>query len=191
MLLLGVVQAQAAGDVSFGSYDLLQTEILTGTQASVTFSSLGDYATDYQHLQIRWVARDTAAFAQREVDIRINADSTTSYSSHRLAVIPGAGLISEAFASKTLLDNLVRIPANTETADIYGAGVIDILDPYETTKNTTFRLLGGFAGVSENTIALSSSAFLKTDAVSSVQFIAASGYAIGSRFSLYGLKASV
>jgi hypothetical protein len=40
MLLLGVLaaQAEAAAPAAAGSYDLLETEILTGTQASVTFT---------------------------------------------------------------------------------------------------------------------------------------------------------
>jgi hypothetical protein len=42
--------------VSLGSYDLLETEILTGTQASVEFTSLDSY-TDYQHFQIRGTLR--------------------------------------------------------------------------------------------------------------------------------------
>jgi hypothetical protein len=57
MLLLGVLQAQAAGQVAAGSFDLLETQVLTSSAASVTFSSLSTYAADYQHLQIRIVSK--------------------------------------------------------------------------------------------------------------------------------------
>ena len=62
MLLLGVLaaQAEAAAPAGVAAYDLLETEILTGSQASVTFSSLGDYASDYQHLQVRGAIMTTA-----------------------------------------------------------------------------------------------------------------------------------
>jgi hypothetical protein len=77
MLLLGVLaaQAEAAAPAAAGSYDLLETEILTGTQASVTFSSLNStYGADYQHLQLRIVTRDNRGISGTN-NIRLQVNS--------------------------------------------------------------------------------------------------------------------
>jgi hypothetical protein len=185
MLLLGVVQAQAAGDVSFGSYDLLATEILTSATSSVTFSSLGDYAADYQHLQIRTVARSTRADNGDYLKFWFNADTSTSYRMHHIRGT-GSTVSSTTFGSAAFIENL-RVPANNETANSFGAGVTDILDPFESSKNTTIRGLGGSAPFNE--IGLYSGAYFKTDSITSISIGAANGsLAQYSRLSLYGIR---
>jgi hypothetical protein len=189
MLLLGVVQAQAAGDVSFGSYDLLQTEILTGTQASVTFSSLGDYATDYQHLQMRITARTDLADVADTMRIRFNSDSGSNYTQHNLRG-NGSTVASSGSSSQTQADFAIATSA-TATANNFSAQVTDILDPFETTKYTTMRTLHGISQ-SFNSIRLISNLWMDTSAVDSILIFADSGdFVSGCRFSLYGLKASV
>ena len=187
MLLLGVVQAQAAGDVSFGSYDLLATEILTSTAASVTFSSLGDYAANYQHLQLRFAARlDLSGSTSNVLAIRANGISSSSYSAHQLNG-DGSVVESAAFTSATSM-RLGRITAASATADNFGAGVIDILDPYSSSKNTTFR---GFTGIGSELVTLYSGLFINTASITSLELlpVTSSNYISGSRFSLYGIKA--
>jgi hypothetical protein len=76
------------------------------------------------------------------------------------------------------------------SANQYGAMVIDILDPFETTKNTVIRALGGFAS---SEISLNSGVWLNTAALTSLTFSKYGengGYETGSRFSLYGIKAA-
>jgi hypothetical protein len=185
MLLLGVVQAQAAGDVSFGSYDLLATEILTGSAASVTFSSLGDYATDYQHLQIRSVTKNTSNDFSDNFFMQFNGVTTSSYAHHRLF---GNGSSVSSFASSSQTSMVAGRFARS-TGNDFASGVIDILDPFETTKNTTIRAFYG--SFDSAAVVLNSGLFAQTNAVSSIN-ISGGGvnFAIGSRFSLYGLKAA-
>jgi hypothetical protein len=52
---LGILSAAGAGGGVAGDYELISSEILGTTAASVTFSSLGDYSSTYKHLQIRAV----------------------------------------------------------------------------------------------------------------------------------------
>jgi hypothetical protein len=186
MLLLGVVQAQAAGDVSFGSYDLLATEILTTTATTITFSGLSTYAADYQHLQLRYIARGTTA--QNAPVLRFNG--VTSFSSYRGHLLQGDG----SSVSSAALQNSDRqgmqistIAKSTDAANEFGGAVLDILDPFETTKNTTIRSLGGTSYL----LQFFSGVYLSTDALTSLtmSFFAEAGtYGIGSRFSLYGLR---
>jgi hypothetical protein len=187
MLLLGVVQAQAAGDVSFGSYDLLATEILAGTAASVTFSSLGDYATDYQHLQIRYTARGTNDSNSIFMKVTLNSDTGSNYSWHLLRAT-GSAVQAFAGASQAFIQE-ADIPAARSAANIFGAVVFDLLDAFETTKFKTTRSLTGFYGA-DTQVQLTSGNYRSTSASSSITFAPNSGNLLtGSRFSLYGIRA--
>jgi hypothetical protein len=185
MLLLGVVQAQAAGDVSLGSYDLLATEILTSSAASVTFSSLGDYAADYQHLQIRYNARLNPATGNAlTFYMQYNGDTGSNYNGHALRG-NGSTVTSSSVASAATVD----IATATGASGNFGAGVIDILDPFETSKFTTARSLSGSTG--GNQIELRSHLYRNTNSITSITVggFGSEQFTSLSRFSLYGIKA--
>jgi hypothetical protein len=171
MLLLGVLaaQAEAAAPAAAGSYDLLETEILTGSQASVTFSSLNStYGADYQHLQIRIVVRSAVSESASQIALYLNGDtSSANYAFHQLYG-NGSTVGSEGYGSGTLgqITPIVRTFGATGTADAFGAGVVDILDSFETSKYTTVRSLHGAAGV--NAVGLTSGLWMNTNAVDSI-----------------------
>ena len=181
---LGILSAAGAGGVQ-GDYELIETNILGSNQASIVFSNLGTYSSTYKHLQIRFTARSTLADTAESLSVRVNGVSTSSYSQHRLFGT-GSSVISSAESSITLF-RMGFISSATATANSFGAGVIDILDPYSTTKNKTFRSLGG---VVLGAVALSSGAFLSTAAVSSITITSETGanFVTGSRFSIYGIR---
>lgn len=188
MLLLGVVQAQAIGvPVAAGDFDLLQSEVLTGTTASVTFSGLDAYASQYQHLQLRVVARTSRSSTLDGLTIRFNGDSGTSYSRHILQ--GGGGSVSSGAATSSTYILASYITANNNAASSFQATVIDILDPYKTTKNTTTRAFGGFASDTAY-LSLTSGAYLNTDAITSITLDQEVGpsFVQYSRFSLFGVK---
>jgi hypothetical protein len=195
MLLLGVLaaQAEAAAPAAAGSYDLLETEILTGSEASVTFDSLNStYGADYQHLQIRIVVRSAVSESASQIALYLNGDtSSANYAFHQLYG-NGSTVGSEGYGSGTLgqITPIVRTFGATGTADAFGAGVVDILDSFETSKYTTVRSLHGAAGV--NAVGLTSGLWMNTNAVDSITILKQGGgdLATASRFSLYGLKAS-
>ena len=74
-------------------------------------------------------------------------------------------------------------------ADVFGSGVIDILDAYSTTKNKTIRSLNGLSG-GEVAIRLSSGTWRNTNAVTSITLFDGDGANLvtGSRFSIYGIR---
>jgi hypothetical protein len=81
------------------------------------------------------------------------------------------------------------IPTANQAANAFGGSVIDILDPYSTTKNKTVRSLQGVAGATNNAIELRSGFRNNTESTTSISLTAISdNYVVGSRFSLYGIK---
>ncbi len=185
---LGILSAAGAGGGAVGDYELIETQILGSSQTGITFSSLATYASTYKHLQIRYTARSSISGTQDGgTGIRLNGDSGSNYSSHNL-IGNGSTVSSNAFTSQTYMFSQT-INGNTSAADAFGAGVIDLLDCYSTTKNKTLRWLNGFTG-SVSGIRLGSGAWLNTASVTSITIDARDGnsYLTGSRFSLYGIK---
>lgn len=174
----------SVGLVDSGAYDLLETTILDSSASSVSFTGLGSY-TGYKHLQVRSVQTGTG-FGSGAVELfaQFNADTSASYAHHRL-VGNGSSVSSNGASSVT------AIFAGFVGADFPTATVMDILDPFSTSKNTTVRCLsGGLTGPDE--IHLNSGLYNNTSAITSVQLFPRSGgsFVAGSRFSLYGIKDS-
>ena len=193
---LGVlaVAGAGAGPVAGGNaYELLETQTLSGTQASVTFSNLiSSYGSTYQHLQIRMVTRGNRSGAEdSNIYIQFNSQTGTYYNSHYLR---GNGSATESVAfTSTNNTGIFLSQANTgatQTANSFAASIVDILDPFETTKFTTVRTLAGMTGAL-NRIFLHSGAFRLTDAVDTITIDDTIGdFTQYSRFSLYGMRSS-
>jgi hypothetical protein len=83
----------------------------------------------------------------------------------------------------------LQMPASSASSGHFGAAIVDLLDPFETTKNSTIRWLSGSA---TDNIRLGSGAWLNTASVTSILIDNRDGqnWVQGCRFSLYGLKAS-
>ena len=191
MLLLGVLQAQAAGagPVGAGSFDLLETQVLASSASSVSFTGLSTYAADYQHLQIRVTSRDTRAIAINNAFFTFNGDSGSNYSYHGL-IGDGSTAFGDYGVSTAIMIFGSTAGANA-AAGIYAATVVDILDAFETTKYKTIRAFTG-ATSSNSTVRMWSGSWRNTDALSSILIdpAVAASYVAGSRFSLYGIKAA-
>jgi hypothetical protein len=183
---LGILSAAGAGGVA-GDYELIETQILGSAQASVVFSSLGTYSSTYKHLQIRVVARAAAAVSNESLRVRLNGDSGSNYSFHQLfgngSSVGSSGSTSQTGAS------VILVAGDNDASSIFGAGVVDILDAYSTTKNKTLR---GFSGnmPGAGLVLLRSSAYLSTSSTTSITLTSetAANLMTGSRFSLYGIK---
>jgi hypothetical protein len=174
----------SAGVVPSSEY-LIESRVLDSTVGSVVFNNLDQFAGIYKHLQFIVVARKSNADVSGSVNSRING-VTSGYSQHALRA---TGSVVNSFGeSNTIAGFNFYIPAANATANAFGAGVVDILDPFNTTKNTTVRTLGG--GTPSNFITLASFAFNSTAMVTSYSFEALeNGFVAGSRFSLYGVTA--
>ena len=169
--------------------EILAEEVLTSSQASFTFSSVDTLAAGYKHLQIRYMVRSTAAAANTgNVRMRYNGDTASNYGYHWLRG-NGSSASSGATLSATSLSP-GYFPYDGRPADIYASATIDILDPFETSKYTTFRsLMGTVSGAGENFVGLFSGLWLNTAAITSVTlFPESDSWKTGSRFTLIGVK---
>jgi hypothetical protein len=175
-----------AGASTAGSFDLLETQVLGTAAASVTFSSLSAYAATYQHFQLRVTARMSFSDPERSLVLRFNADTASNYNNHGLY---GSGSSVGTFYFADTYISIGSFPAANATANAFGPGVIDILDPFETTKNKTVRSLAGTPTTPQ--VSLRSGLWRNTAAVSSITLLdPTSNLVTGSRFSLYGIKAA-
>jgi hypothetical protein len=187
MLLLGVLQAQAAGGVAgAGSFDLLEEQVLTTTPTSVTFSGLSTYAADYKHLQLRMVLRGNNPTTSNNAIIQFNGDTGANYARH--AIFNSGSSVGSFGLSSQNWFTITTGAGGTMTANAFGAGVVDILDPFNTSKNTTARALSGNP---TDGISLFSGAWFNTAAINSINIDQQQGgdWVTGSRFSLYGIRA--
>lgn len=178
--------ATAGAGVSAGSFDLLETQVLGSSAASVTFSSLSTYA-NYKHLQLRMTVRTTRSNTADFLKLTFNAD-TTGYARHALY---GTGSSVGSYGLTDIIST-PDIPGGSAGASQFGAVVMDILDAYDTTKNKVTRALGGAAG-SVNRIQLDSGLWIDTSAISSIKLESGNAgeganLAQYCRFSLYGIK---
>jgi|694.fasta_scaffold04268_36 hypothetical protein len=187
--VLAVAGAGGGGGAA-GAFELLETQTIgSGGQTSVTFSNLNSsYGSTYQHLQIRMVVRDGNANSSVRTELQFNG-SATGYASHELRG-NGSTVASTAATSGTFA-RPGRIIGGSGTANAFSAIILDILDPFETTKNTTFRALGG--STSYDYVFLTSGFWNDTAAITSIKLQPEDGvgtWAQYSRISLYGMRSS-
>lgn len=182
---LGILAAAGFRPSAAGSFDLLETTVLTGSQASVEFTNLtSKYASTYQHLQIRAVVQSQ----RTSVDaffVRYNGDSGTNYTFHRLS---GNGSSVSSGVGTGENRGYIGDVFGQNSTNQFAPAVIDILDPFETSKYTTGRSLSGYT---TGEIRLGSHLWLNTAALTSINLFTLNGnLSQYSRFSLYGLKAA-
>jgi hypothetical protein len=185
LIPFGVLSAAGAdvGPVFEDAYELISSTILTANASSVTFGSLGTYSSTYKHLQIRHVSKTSFVGS---FNIRLNGITTSSYAKHELN---GNG--SSVGANNAINRTSIELQGNTtnaDTANSFGVGIVDILDSYSSSKNTTIRSLHGKADAA-NFVALQSGLFNNTASLTEISLFVSSGnFVAGSRFSLYGIK---
>jgi hypothetical protein len=168
-------------------YELISTQVLSSNTPSVTFSGLNTAAAAFKHLQLRVVVRSSNGAASDSLGLRFNSDTGSNYAEHVLYG-NGSNVLSGSGASQTLM-SAATITGNSAAANIFGGGVIDILDFSQTTKKKTVRSLSG--NQAQPFVQLRSGLWNSSAAVTSINLFSANGATnllTGSRFSLYGLK---
>lgn len=183
-ILLGILNSQVEATAA-GSFDLLQTTVLSSATSSVTFSSLGSYS-DYKHLQFRIVGRSASTDAQQQWRITLNNDTGANYAYHRL-LGNGSSVLSQAVTS-TSSCRIGYLPTSVATSNAFGGLVIDLLDFSSSNKNTTIRSFS--EADTFTTVSMQSALWNNTAAVTTIKLEDSGGNNLiaGSRFSLYGVK---
>lgn len=167
---------------------LIQRVNGTGSSTTITFNNIPQ---GYQHLQIRFMARDTSASGNSEsLLIRYNNVSTTSYGYHYLRGDGTSATASGIGLSDTSWNMGDAIGRGGLAANIMGVGIIDIHDYTSTSKLKTTR---AFAGIDNNSTAgkvhLWSSLYNSTSAITRIDIISGNAaFTTSSTFALYGFK---
>ena len=185
---LGILAVAGAGASGPTDFQLIQTVSLTTDTSSVSFTSIPQ---TFRHLQLRIVAKNNTN-NNTSLIMRMNNSSSTVYNGHYL-VGDGNSAFSSGynFAYVDLGIYTRMILAQTQDTNIFNAGIMDILDYANSSKNTTIKMFHGAAGSSGGgaSIVLASGIYGQTTPVSSIQlFPDSNSFATGSRFSLFGIK---
>jgi hypothetical protein len=187
---LGIVAASGVGAAIATSFDLLETKTVSGTTTAIEFTNVNTtYASDYQHLQLRTLIKTNQSDGSglyANIYIRLNSDSGANYSYHNMAGNGSTRTSAGNAASTVLLD----FPGAGNSSTHWTPGIIDIIDPFETTKHTTARALA--TRFESRTLGQYSGAWYNTAAVATitVSMAQAASFVSGTKVSLYGLKAA-
>jgi hypothetical protein len=181
----GSLAALGPGTFHRGDMEHIATVTVgAGGAASMEFTSIPQ---TFKHLQVREVVRSSQALAVSTTEIQFNADTGSNYARH---VLYGDGAAAAAAGQASQTKGWVgTYPGSSIAASIFGAGIIDVLDYANTSKNTTARALSGVdVNGATGYLQVCSTAWLSTAAVTSIKLIAGTGYAQHSTAALYGIR---
>lgn len=167
-------------------YDSIATvSASAGGSAFLEFTSI---PSTYTHLQIRGIARNSTSGSGTQIGyITFNSDSAANYSLHRLQG-DGATATASGTASTAYISTATE-PQAGDTANTFGAFIVDILDYKDTNKNKTVRSLDGVDTNGAGVIAFRSGAWRNNAAISTIRITASSNNFLQySSFALYGIK---
>lgn len=165
---------------------LIQRTTLTTTTATISFSSIPQ---TYQHLQIRFIAKDTTTTSVSDhLYLTMNGLTTSTYYNHTLygdnTTIGSTSFLTQP---NLIIRNSV-FRSNATYANMFGVGIIDIHDYKSTSKHKTIRAFSGRDGNGDGTVALSSGVYPSTSAITTIALAPGSGsFVAGTSIALYGI----
>lgn len=178
--IIGIIASQNYPRVTNSFESIATVSVGAGGSSSISFSSI---PSTYKHLQIRFISNNAS---NQNVFLRFNGDTTgANYTRHYLY---GDG--SSAAAGGNVSDGQLSIGYTSTAANIFGGGVVDVLDYTSTSKNKTIRSLAGYDANGSGLVVLYSGLWSKTpEAITSISIYAGSGNINQySQFALYGIK---
>jgi hypothetical protein len=189
--ILGIIASQNYVRIPPTSYDSIATTTVgAGGTSTVTFSSI---PSTYKHLQIRAIARCGANGGKADdIVLTFNSDTGANYTQH-LLVGNGSTAASYSATGQNFIKGVAYAAGQTASANIFGTGIVDVLDYTDTNKNTTVRALAGLELNEANTFAqiqLWSGLWINTAAVTSIEIKSNVSSTISqySQFALYGIR---
>jgi len=172
-----------------GSYDSIATVTVgAGGASSVTFNSI---PSTYQHLQIRYSARTTAAAPGSEGDLVLVYGSPHAANGYSHMLYGNGSTVGALNTGATQYSQYASFTtSSTQTSNSFGAGVVDVLDYTNTNKLKTWRTLGGWDANGSGFVSLASGIHNDTSVITSIGLGVNSGnsFAQYSTFALYGVN---
>jgi len=173
--------------LELGNFESIATVTVgAGDAANVEFTSI---PSTYTHLQVRAIGRSAeSANSFATVNMQINSDTGTNYSTHNLGG-NGSSTYVDAATSANVMWAAYVWPKNSTTASTYGVLIMDILDYKDTNKYKTIRTLSGGDANGSGYINLTSGSWRSTSAITSLKFYFNTYNLVQySHFALYGIK---
>jgi hypothetical protein len=162
----------------------------TVTSAGSNFIALTSIPQTFTHLQLRAFAKTNSGTLSTFYNF-INGDSTANRSSAHWLYGNGTSAISGGAANSGSAYNYISAAPQQSTApNVFASIITDILDYTNTNKNTTVRTISGWDSNSQGLAELSSGAYYLTNAITSLTLACDGGFAVGTRFDLYGITTS-
>lgn len=191
MTILGVIASstrQGQATDTGAMFPIFATTV-TSTAASITFSNI---PSTYTHLQLRTFAKSNNSNSNDfgGMNTTFNSDTSNSYTFHfTYGVGSGSPVSSNSGATATSSIVMGFTNSNNYPASTFSLNVIDIMDYKNTNKYKTVKVVGGVDGNGAGTSWLTSGAYNKTNAISSITITPWSGsFMQFSSFALYGIK---
>ena len=184
--LITGAKAYGWSSLASGDFDSIATATVgSGGSADITFSSI---PSTYTHLQIRMLAgTNRATNTGDNFRIQLNSDTASNYRAHYLSEFSG----DQGAAAFMEFGRL----ANANNSNIFGAGVIDLLDYKDTNKFKTLRALVGYdinGDPTTSNLYFNSGLWRSTSAVTTIKLYPAYGtlWKQDTHIALYGIKAA-
>lgn len=193
MPILGTIASQVPANLPTSSFESIATAVVgSGGSASIDFTSIPQ---TYKHLQIRYIAKnDVTTYTDLDsLYISFNGVGGTSYSWYRLEGLWSGTVSSYGLPSTGNIWIGPNLTSSSTWANMFSAGIIEIVDYANTNKFKAVRKLGGAttngAGNEPGELALTSGSFQSTSAITSISISkSGSNLAQYSHFALYGIK---
>jgi hypothetical protein len=172
--------------VTPSSYESIATVTLSGTQTTISFTSI---PSTYKSLQIRGITKLNGAGYAKILRCQLNSDTGTNYASHFLygngTTVTVGGPVGTSFIQVAHAGAMGSSPAST-----YGSFIIDLQNYATTTQNKTVRSFSGAdANAGGGEVALGSGLWLSTAAVTGIDLFSGSGdFTTGTTIALYGVN---
>lgn len=183
--IAGILSPLGAAPI-VGDFESIATVTPSGVN-TITFSSI---PSTYKHLQIRFIARDVSNTTQPSMFLRFNGDTASNYSRHQMSA-DGSTMAAYGQGSVTW-GVLTAMTGSTGLygSNVFGVGIVDVLDYADTNKYKTTRALSGQdTNNTYGVIYYASGVWQSTSAINSITLYTSTGsnYASGTHIALYGI----
>lgn len=169
--------------MAVSAYEMISTTTVGTAVATVTFSSIPATYTD---LVLVCSARTARAATSDNLIVRFNSDTSTIYSSTNLFADTAPGSARSTGDTSCFWS---YIPSASQASGIFGVATMNIMNYSNTTTFTTAISKSGNKNAQLETTA---NLYRSTSAISTLTMLSgtASNIAVGSTFTLYGIKAA-
>jgi hypothetical protein len=164
----------------------------TATAGTGAFSLLNIPQT-FDHLQIRMTARSTYTGSEN-MFMRINNTASINWSGHYVGGSGSGSGYTGNYSTSNYAD-LTAIANGSQSTNVFGSYIIDILDYSNPNKNKTIRCMGGFDNNGSGFVELRSALAVTNSVITDISQIGGTavgtfGLVAGSRVDLYGFTSN-